>query len=307
MDRDDRAADEAPATDVEAPAASPAGEPHSDAATSSHDSPFLGTMIKNSACNALRDERYRWTLLAHTIAGLGSFAVREIGHPRSPAVFGAGSFDKFFRDAFRSRSHEGNFLDNEVGAVAVPLLGTGLMLVSGNLFDTRAEQVDAMVRAFPLLWIGVAGSSLPTEIAKKSFGRKRPFLRFQNESAIDEYGDDDDARKSFYSGHSSTSFFASTFLDRVFAEWIRKNHPDYDLRHSWGRRLQAGFFHGLAAGVAYSRIDADKHFMTDVLMGAAAGWVIGEATYRFGYARPESAVAVQPAEGGRGIQVSYRF
>jgi membrane-associated phospholipid phosphatase len=31
--------------------------------------------------------------------------------------------------------------------------------------------------------------------------------------------------------------------------------------------------------VAYSRIEIDKHFMTDVLAGALVGTVIGQVTY----------------------------
>ncbi len=39
-------------------------------------------------------------------------------------------------------------------------------------------------------------------------------------------------------------------------------------------------FYGLATGVSVSRVLAEQHFPSDVLVGSAAGWLIGHYVYR---------------------------
>jgi membrane-associated phospholipid phosphatase len=66
--------------------------------------------------------------------------------------------------------------------------------------------------------------------------------------------------QSFPSGHASVSFSS--------AEFLRK-------RYGWGWGLPA---YALASFVAYSRVEAGKHYTRDVVAGAALG---GACSYLF--------------------------
>jgi len=71
--------------------------------------------------------------------------------------------------------------------------------------------------------------------------------------AIHERRPDGEDNHSFPSAHASVSFTA--------AEYLRK-------RYGWEYGLPA---YGLATFVAYSRVEADRHYVHDVLAGAAIG------------------------------------
>ncbi len=248
-------------------------------------------------------------------AGLAAISVAvRYAEPAGSPAFGAGSFDRFFRDALRSRSKTDNFLDGGLGDMYLPLIGTGLLLGASAADQGIDGYRDAVTRAVPLLWFGIGGNDLFVTSAKKAFGRKRPYLRFENERAIREFGTGDDARESFYSGHATTGFFAAAFTDRVLADVLQKRHPDYCLScgASWTQRLlragQAALLYGLASYVGYSRIEIDKHYMTDVLAGAAIGALNGQLTYVWGY-RPESERrrAVEPVVGPGSVALRWEF
>lgn len=261
-----------------------------------------------------RDRRQCYTLLSQAAMGVGAIAVSFSGHPRRSAAFGAGSFDRFFRDGLRSRSSRGNVFDGGVGALVHPLGMSGLLLLSASYAIGPEAYYDAATRALPLLWGGIGANTLPTAAAKRLTGRKRPFLRFQNRAAIEEFGIDEDARESFFSGHASTAFFSATFVDAVLSDVVRTRHPDYCLScgTSWTERFirlgQGVVAYGLAGAVAYSRIEIDKHFMSDVLVGALAGGIHGRLTYSLGYrATAGPPVEVLAAPVGQGIALRWRF
>ncbi len=262
-----------------------------------------------------RDRRQCNALLGEAGLGLAALGVGAAGHPRRPAVFGAGSFDRFFRDSLRSRSKVDNFFEGDLGSLYHPLFATGAVLLASVSVAGAHGYRDSLARAVPLLWLGVAGNTFPTQIAKKSFGRERPYLKFDNRAAIHEFGTGDDARKSFYSGHASTAFFSAAFMDRVLADVIQSSEPEYALRSSspWKMRLirlgQAGLLYGLAAGVAYSRIEIDQHYMTDVLAGGFAGAVHGHLLYQFGYRRRSAphALSVSVTPRARSVIVAWLF
>jgi membrane-associated phospholipid phosphatase len=72
-------------------------------------------------------------------------------------------------------------------------------------------------------------------------------------ATIKERRPDGSDNDSFPSAHSSVAFTS--------AEYLRK-------RYGWEYGIPA---YGLAAFVAYSRVEADKHYVRDVLAGAAIG------------------------------------
>ncbi|MBU1099261.1 MAG: phosphatase PAP2 family protein [Bacteroidetes bacterium] len=100
-----------------------------------------------------------------------------------------------------------------------------------------------------------------TEIAKTIFKRERP--------------DNSDTR-SFFSGHTSTTFAGATFLflelNDIYTntKWIVENK--YLLK-----AIQTTTFaclYGWAGYVGYCRIQDNRHYLSDVLIGASIGTVI---------------------------------
>ena len=92
--------------------------------------------------------------------------------------------------------------------------------------------------------------------------------------------------RSFPSAHAMYSFQGATFI-----------HRRYGLKYSLAAYLGAAF-------VGYSRIEADKHYLGDVLAGAA----IGSLSSWFFTDRYKD-VALQPlaAYGSYGIMIAYRW
>jgi len=92
--------------------------------------------------------------------------------------------------------------------------------------------------------------------------------------------------RSFPSAHTMYAFQGATFI-----------HRRYGFAYSAAAYLGAVF-------VGYSRIEADKHYLSDVLAGAA----IGSLSSWFFTDRYEG-VAVQPVVNGDsyGIMIAYRF
>ena len=109
-----------------------------------------------------------------------------------------------------------------------------------------------------------------TQLLKYSVRRTRP---------------DGSSRTSFPSGHASGTFTSATVLQR---------------HYGWKVGIPA---FGVASYVAASRIAENKHFLSDVIFGAAIGIAGGRTvTFRKGATRFELAPIAAP--GGAGVQVS---
>ena len=91
-------------------------------------------------------------------------------------------------------------------------------------------------------------------------------------------GDD----RSFPSGHAAFTFTA--------AEFMRK-------RYGWEYGLPA---YALATFVAYSRVEADKHYAIDVIAGAAMGIASG-----YLFTRPYKGWDIKPLAGSSGLGLCF--
>lgn len=109
-----------------------------------------------------------------------------------------------------------------------------------------------------------------TQGVKLSVGRTRP----------------DGSRFSFPSGHTSSSFATAAVLQRHFG-W-RAGVPAY----------------GLAAYIAGSRLQENKHYLSDVVFGAAIGIVAGR-TVTIGRGQATFALAPLAAPGGAGVNLTW--
>ncbi len=117
---------------------------------------------------------------------------------------------------------------------------------------------------------------LATNIAKVAARRHRPWLSYRNfDSPFYENADRENANQSFFSGHTSAVFASASFHHRMLQRFRGKGFGDAEV---WGVYLAA-------AVTGLMRIGADKHYLTDVVVGAVVGtfvakWVVDISEYR---------------------------
>ncbi|GMT45288.1 MAG: hypothetical protein IEMM0006_1120 [bacterium] len=142
------------------------------------------------------------------------------------------------------------------GIYTLPLLG-GFYLYGLSAKNIKARQVAmAGTQAFIMGGISV-------EVLKVLFGRHRPYQDVLPNSKIwtGPFGSLD--YNSMPSGHTTVAFSVAT----VFAS-VYKDKP-------WVGVLS----YGIATGVALSRLNDDKHWASDVFIGAALGFAVGKTVY----------------------------
>ncbi|MBR4532310.1 phosphatase PAP2 family protein [bacterium] len=103
------------------------------------------------------------------------------------------------------------------------------------------------------------------ELAKLAVNRKRPYMYSDRDLPQDEI-DNGDWAKSMPSGHTTFAFASAAFLTYTFCRYF----PD----SPWRIPVSIGSY-ALASGIAVLRISSGKHFLSDVLAGAAIGSAVG--------------------------------
>jgi membrane-associated phospholipid phosphatase len=154
---------------------------------------------------------------------------------------------------------------------AIPLaMVTHQLLAARAAGDASAGWVDALIVA------EAAGIAMDlNQLVKFAVARQRPFVHYGNWSDPNRRPDADD-NVSFYSGHTTFTFAVAAAAGTVSsmrgydsAPWV------------WGVGMT------LAAATGYLRIAADRHYLTDVLVGAATGLAVGIALPRLAHPREE--------------------
>ena len=121
-------------------------------------------------------------------------------------------------------------------------------------------------------------STQVTGLLKGLFGRARPYAAAGDAGDFDLGGGFGSAtRRSFPSGHTSMAF---TLASVVSAETA----------HRWprARRVVAPLAYAAATGVGLARMYNDKHWASDVALGAAIGTLSGRMVVRYAHARPRN-------------------
>lgn len=137
-------------------------------------------------------------------------------------------------------------IGNMLGREAIVPIVAGSYFVGAVLKNDKLKKVGIFtVRA------GLA-TQIVTELFKKSFARKRP------NATNDPYEFFEEGHHAFYSGHTSAAFSMATVIAEVY-----KDKP-----------LVPYLAYGAAALTAYARMHDNKHWATDVLVGAVAGHLV---------------------------------
>ncbi|MDZ7724771.1 MAG: phosphatase PAP2 family protein [candidate division KSB1 bacterium] len=103
-----------------------------------------------------------------------------------------------------------------------------------------------------------------TNLTKVLVRRTRPYVYFPDRPI--QHKLEKDARKSFFSGHTSLAFATATYTATVTSEYLTDNTQRTGV---WGGCM------ALASSVAVCRVLGGRHFPTDVIAGALAGGLIG--------------------------------
>lgn len=213
---------------------------------------------------------------------LGSELAKERLAPSSCRFCDPNALDAGARDALvwsdTDRAKRGSDL------LAFALVPAGM--VAHQLLAARAAgDVEAGLVDVLLVAEAAAVAMDLNQLVKLSVGRERPFVHYGARSDPDRAPDPDDDL-SFYSGHTTFAFAVAAAAGTISdlrgydsAPWV------------WGVGLT------VAATTGYLRVAADRHYLTDVLVGAATGLAAGIALPRLMHPREE------PGVGGASVSV----
>lgn len=146
-------------------------------------------------------------------------------------------------------------------------------------------------------WDGVLDDTLPIlesislsevalQVVKFSAGRQRPFVHYGSPAP------DPDDNLSFFSAHATLGFACATSAGMI----AHRRHSPLE-PYVWAGGM------ALAASTSYLRIAADKHYTSDVVIGAAFG--VGAGYFIPQWSGGEHELAVVPT--GKGMALAGRF
>jgi membrane-associated phospholipid phosphatase len=188
----------------------------------------------------------------------------------------------FFDHRYSSMTHLSDFTTHFgdwkqqvpiVGGIAIAGLATGNDRMSKMAADAAEASFLAAGIVNPLL-VYVSGRALPK--AREDAFNFRPFVP---------------GRNSFASGHTAAAFALATTLDQ-------------NLREPWGY-WQTPFLYAMATGCGVSRIYDEKHYLSDVIMGAGIGASVGYWLANKPRNRKKSPVTLVPTPDG--VALVYLF
>lgn len=194
-----------------------------------------------------------------------------------------------------------NFLDNSAGSAYTPV-AAAFLLASVDLSWPRHETGKELGQDMFLYTSGLLVTKGVTGLLKNIVARPRPLLCLEPELASQrteiDYRYD---RQSFISGHTSSAFFASAYLNLRLRTIMRHElHPGEYHDYRW---VPPTVLFSWASFVGWSRIHAYKHFVSDVVVGAAVGVLMAELFYNF--ANDPKITANESSKAP--ILVSYRW
>lgn len=207
--------------------------------------------------------RHDWSLdLSVTSLATGALLVTEVSMKSAIAPKACGwceppGIDTGVRDALGwGKGAKTADVLSTLLVVAIPAAGITANGLAANAEGSpgRDVGVDAMVV------VETVSVALATDqLVKFTVGRQRPDVHFRSPDERARLENPDD-NLSFYSGHTTFAFSAATAAGMVASMRGYRIAP-----YVWGAGMT------LAATTGYLRIAADRHYFTDVMLGAALG------------------------------------
>ena len=169
-----------------------------------------------------------------------------------------------------------------VGSGLYSLPALGILYSCGMIWKDNRARITALkgLEAYIL-------SGLASQIIKQMTHRHRPYQDDPPDPTLWDGPFQGFSHTSFPSGHAATAFAVATVVSLSYRQTI------------WVPIL----CYTLATGAALSRIYDNQHWASDVLVGSAIGFGIGQLV-----ARNESRLQLIPASPvGQGVSLIYRF
>jgi membrane-associated phospholipid phosphatase len=254
----------------------------------------LGTLAARASAQQAPVHELRYSLpvdIAVTASAGALWAASEIFKPslvpsacrwcdrNADGSDGLNGLDSSVRSGLKwSNTDTPNALSNWIAYGAVPVAAVGLdALASNNAGGTwRQTGVDALI---------IAESSLLAanlaQVAKLAAGRERPFVHALPPDQKAATDNPNDNNVSFFSSHTAWTFALAASSGTVASLRGYRLAP---LVWSVGMPL--------AAATGYLRIAADRHYFTDVAVGAVVGAAVGVAVPLLAHAREKGDLGV---------------
>lgn len=195
-----------------------------------------------------------------------------------------------------------NFLDDDIGS-AYTTIAAGCLLGVTDLAWPQGDKSKTFFQDQFLFHSGALATKGVTDLFKGIVRRQRPLVYFAPKiAALHDVTAPEDDFHGFFSGHASSAFFAMTFLNIRARSVMRQEMSAYNYR-DW-RWLSPTISFGWATFVALSRVQAFRHYISDVAVGAIAGTLIATLFYSFAddYAPPDGATSAPMV-----IQITISF
>ncbi len=158
----------------------------------------------------------------------------------------------------------------------------GTLYGSGKIFNDSKLQETTVLMVKSLIITG-----LVTSVLKVAIGRERPYVD-GDANTFKPFSFDPDYM-SMPSGHSSSIYAMMTVIAKQYDEWYIK--------------IPAYVF---AASVTAQRINTDKHWSSDILIGSTIGYLVGSSIVKR-YQYKDHYIEIQPVVSSRGLGLNIQF
>jgi len=236
--------------------------------------------------------------VATLAAGLGSLAIVLIGPVEQPHWQGPILFDNAVRNSLRATTPEARQTYRTIGdwtyrlSPLLPLVDVFLVSAIGHSDSKLALNLGGMLAE------AYSYSGLFSEISTQLSARKRPYADCTGGGECDT--------QSFFSGHSAIAATGAGLMCANHTRIALYGNPVLDI----GSCVLAS---SNAVLTAVTRVAADRHYATDVIVGTGVGFAFGYAVpvlfhYAYGPKRAQALVfAPVPSCGGSCIGVRGNF
>ena len=233
----------------------------------------------------------------------GSLLILDIEKPTTTRWVGGVFLDGPIRDLLKVNSLRGRESARKVGdtlaltVLAYPFFVDAIADVWLSKGDPWVASQISLISSQSLFL-----SAFITLGVKHLISRERPFQQeCGNDPNYDGKCSQGESRLSFFSGHASLSFTA--------AGLVCAHHENFDL---WGGMTPCYVAIGMATGATVSRAMADKHYASDLVIGAMVGWFSGYTLtkwlhYREKKSKGPEGVYFMPSIGKDSLEVNVSW
>jgi membrane-associated phospholipid phosphatase len=244
-------------------------------------------------------DRFTFEYLKECVVDSGKILVSPVNWDstdwlKAGLVFGATTGIYFADSEIRKTTQKNRspFLDNtsKIGEVlgnpvySVPSLGIYYLYANAN-YDSKARRTSLLALE------SVAISGALTMTLKLATQRPRPFTG--EASTVWDGPGIRNLNSAFPSAHTQTAFSLASVIVEEYSNI----------------RYLAPIAYGLASFVGISRVYDDKHWGSDVFLGAALGYFVGKSVVKYHSNQGDAALTFIPSvrQNGFELSVKYRF